>query len=445
MGNFTLNVIARVIFIIVLAFALAFIVLYRQSFFLPVVLVIAMTLVVMSLVRYIRQTTRNLTKLLLTVKQNAFTDSMVTRKLNTDTAEFADVIHGVTAEFARLSMEKELHYQYLNTLNENIGIAILSFDRNGRLLMANPAATKLLLLPRLNELDDLKVIDPSLPATLKNMRSSDREVVRVVLNKEQIHLAMQLKEIVVDGKLIRIFLLQNIQPELESKEVEAWQQLTRVLTHEIMNSVTPISSLTDAVKMLLTKEDGSRLPMSELSDENIDDIHACVETIASRTKGLLNFVNAYKEFSRVPRINMRSFDVSNLINQTAALFNPDFERLTITLKISKPNAAVISNGDEGLIGQVLINLVKNAIEALHRDNGQIKITLTQGERTMISVADNGRGIVASDIENIFVPFFTTKPSGTGIGLSLSRQMMKLHRGTIKVISTPGETVFTIEW
>lgn len=445
MGNFTLNVVLRVAIIILLAFALAFIVLFRQSFFLPIAIVIVMAIVVVNLVTYIRQTTRHLTKLLLSVKQNAFTDSIVRQKLHSDVAEFADIVQGVTDEFARVAMEKELHYQYLSTLNENIGIAILSFDENGKLLMANPAARKLLPVRRLNYVDDLISIDPTLPETMRRMRSSEKEVMRLTLNQELTHLAIQLKEIVLSQKPIKIFLFQNIQSELESKEVEAWQQLTRVLTHEIMNSVTPISSLTEAVKTILVNRDGSRIPISNLSNDNIEDIYTSVETISARSKGLLRFVHAYKDFSRVPRLHSRAFDVKLLIDRTVKLFEPDLQRMNIQCNLSVPDTPVNSNGDEALLGQVLINLVKNAMEAIGEKKGEIKISLQKEDKTIIEVSDNGGGITGADLENIFVPFFTTKSSGTGVGLSLSRQIMKLHRGTIKVLSKQGDTTFTIMW
>jgi two-component system nitrogen regulation sensor histidine kinase NtrY len=361
----------------------------------------------------------------------------------------SDAMNEVIGEFARVNAEKEMHYQYLQTLNENINVAILSFNTDGRLGMMNPAAKRLLNLPSFSHIEHFKRIDTTLYETVIRIQPEERIVVKAFIAEEPYQLSVQIKEIVLQGAHVKIVLLQNLNNELEAKEIEAWYQLIRVLTHEIMNSVTPIVSLTAAVQSILTQEDGSRKELPHLSGENQDDIMNSLSTIASRSKGLMKFVNAYKEYARPIEFHPEVTNMVTVVNRIADLLKPDLEKRSIELKVNFNTSDLSAQTDSALIEQVLINLIKNAMEAVtHDGSGIIRIDarIKLGNIISIAIADNGSGIDPETINRIFIPFFTTKNKGSGIGLSLSRQIMKLHGGNIKVNSTPGKgSVFTIEW
>lgn len=446
MKNFSSNIIIRVFLVAGLATLLAFILIEGNSLFLPLVTGIALLICCIELIQYIHKSTRDVTHLLLSLRQNVYTDKLSATR-GAVSPDLAEIVRDVTDEFARVSMERELHYQYLNALNENIGVGILSFDEKQKLLMANPAARSLLMIPRLSTLNDLSFIDSRLPMLMKTMTASDKEVIGVTIGNDRLDLSIQLKEIVLDNKPVRIYLLQNIHAELQSKELQAWQQLTRVLTHEIMNSVTPISSLSDAIRTILT---GNKSPktLSDLTQENVDDVHDAVVTISSRSKGLIKFVQAYKSFTTVPKVQLSTFDLGIMISRVTTLVAAEVQKLNINFTFERSKESVFVTGDEVLLEQVLLNLIKNAMEAVdHHGMGRVGIRFGKtSSHVFISVVDNGPGVEPGIIDEIFVPFFTTRKSGSGIGLSLSRQIMSLHRGSVKVTSKPGEgAIFTMSW
>lgn len=246
----------------------------------------------------------------------------------------------------------------------------------------------------------------------------------------------------------KIVLIQDLNQELEQQEVDAWQKLIRVLTHEIMNSVTPIVSLTEAINTMLVEKSGERKKLNDLDDEDTEDLFESFQTIEKRSKGLLRFVNAYKDFTKTPELVFSKVDLTELVNRTISLFGSELERLHIELDSSGVESKLFAKADGEWLEQVLINVIKNAIDALeHRENAKIAIRAYQlNQRSTISVADNGGGMEKEILDKIFIPFFTTKKKGTGIGLSLSRQIIKLHRGNLSVSSEVGRgTIVKLEW
>ena len=444
--NFRLAIFLRVAFIVALSVTIAFIVVVKPMFFVLAAASILLVGLIINLIRYIEKTNKDLTHLLLSIRQGAFTESYSSGNRGKQQQLLSNALNEIVNEFAKLNEEKELHYQFLKTLNENINVSILSFDESNNLVSMNQAAKRLLDLPSFSKLDHFKKIDPSLYEAVRRLEPEGRTLVKVVLREEVYQLSVQQKEIILNGKPVRIFLLQNINSELESKEIEAWHQLIRVLTHEIMNSVTPIASLTAAVEKILRDEDGSPRDLSKLSPDNIDDVFSSLATIQSRSKGLLKFVTSYKEFARPIDAKFETIDVSRLLHRIIMLLQPQLDEQNIKFTFEIPDGHT-TQGDASLLEQVVINLLKNAIEAVaHDGSGTLKVILRkQNLKTALLVVDNGPGIDAEILPRIFVPFFTTKQKGSGIGLSLSRQIMKIHNGTIKVQTSEKGSVFIVEW
>jgi len=446
--NLALNIIIRVCLILALSILFAMVFFSREMLFAPLVLAILLALATAELINYMNRSGKQLTRMLLSLRQGAFTDQF-SKTGTSQQIEVSKALNEVIREFAKVSLEKELHYQYLNALNENINVGILSFDEQDQLLMMNPGAKKLLNVPALNSLSDLAAIDQNIFDAVSKDRRSEKQTVTAFIDEQAVQLSVHVKEIIISEKPVRIILLQNISRELETKEVEAWESLTKELTHEIMNSVTPIASLTDAIRSLIKNPDGSPKNLESLDGESLQDIHTSVDTIAHRTTGLLRFIGSFREFSKNPELRPEPIDVAELLKAVIDLLGPAFEKNSIHVTLTLFNPKLHVYADAGLIEQVLINIIKNAMEAVpHDGNGVIGIFAKQpdGQTMSISVSDNGPGMDADTLSRIFIPFFTTKNHGTGIGLSLSRKIMTLHHGTIRVQSAPGEgSIFTIEW
>jgi two-component system, NtrC family, nitrogen regulation sensor histidine kinase NtrY len=446
--NFRITIFAHVLLIVGFTLLLSFVINKGQTLFEPVVIGGLLLGIVINLIRYIEKSNRDFTHFLLSLRQGAFTESYTSGNRGKGFKDLSNAMNEIAREFATLNTEKELHYQYLQALNENINVAILSFEASGKLIMMNTAAKRLLNLPSFSNLEHFKRIDSNLYEAVSRIGPEERAIVKVFIGEDSYQLSVQVKQIILQEKPVRIFLLQNLNNELDAKEIEAWYQLISVLTHEIMNSVTPIVSLTGAMQSILNNADGSPKELSKLTDENKEDVFSSITTIESRSKGLLKFVNAYKQYAKPIELRLEETDALIIVNRVIDLLKQDLHEKNIDLHIESQLKSATLKADVALMEQVLINLIKNAIEALPKENGKIQITITSHHtsRIRISIADNGTGIDPETLSRIFIPFFTTKPNGTGIGLSLSRQIMKLHGGSIHVQSSQGQgTKFFLEF
>ncbi len=439
--SFKFNVIFRCMLILAASLALSWVLLNRDWFFTPLVLIIILSGFVGNLIYYVEKTSRNLAQFLLNVKQAGFTHSFKSgeggeNKLN-------KVFNDVIEEFHRVSMERESHYLYLQTLNENLGVALVSYDQEGKIDLLNPAAKNLLKRPILRHIDELKEIDEGLFLLVKSLQSGDRKVLKAVIDNQLIQLSIQCKLFKVQDKTFTLLLIQNINEELEQKEVEAWQRLVSVLTHEIMNSVTPIASLSDVFNKLLEEKKSFK----NFSEEETQDLSDSLKTIERRSKGLMKFVNAYKDFAKNPDLNITHFELDELVQRIIKLFQPDIESAQIEIKYQKSKDRSVIAADYDMMEHVIINLVKNAIEALRgKTNAILSIELLKANRQIsLKIIDNGPGISAEDMDKVFIPFYTTKKAGSGVGLSLARKIVKLHDGNLLVKSIPHQyTCLTIE-
>jgi two-component system, NtrC family, nitrogen regulation sensor histidine kinase NtrY len=261
-------------------------------------------------------------------------------------------------------------------------------------------------------------------------------------------LTLQATELRIRGGHVKLITLQNIQTELQKQELEAWQNLTRVLRHEIMNSITPISSLTSTLREILDYDLIKKEFHYELKAEGAEDLREGLATIEGRSKGLIKFIDAYREYTSVPQPKLKTILLKDLIEKVTQLLKPEIKKTAIQFVSSCESEYLTIQADTEMIEQVLINLVKNAMEAVE-NSAQSKITLTGlfiDNAITIEVTDNGPGIIPEAIERIFVPFFTTKKTGSGIGLALSRQIMQMHNGTLTVQSEPDvQTTFTLRF
>lgn len=446
--EFRFNIVLRVLLISALAFLLAYVLTNREWFFTPLVLVIAILISIWSLIHYIEKTNKDITHFILSIKQAGFTTSFSSGRKGKTFRKLSLAFNDVIEEFGKINLQRETHYQYLQTLTENIQVGIISFEDSGEIALINPAALQLLGKIHLKNISEIKKINLKLYQVIKALHPGERQLLKTNIGEKGLHLSVQVKQLVMSEVTYRIVLIQDIHQEMEEQEVDAWQKLIRVLTHEIMNSVTPIVSLTEALNTMMADSNGERKRLDQLDSEDKEDLFDGLQTIEKRSKGLLRFVNAYKDFTKTPELLISTLDITSLINHVGNLFTGELERNHISLDRRTVDNKLMAKGDAAWLEQVLINIFKNAIDALeNRTNATIEITAQRrNDKTIITVRDNGAGMDAETIDKVFIPFFTTKKSGTGIGLSLSRQIMRLHKGTLTLTSEEDKgTAVMLEW
>lgn len=407
--------------------------------FIAIVLLIAQ---LWNLIYFVERTNRKLTHFLESIRHSDFSTSFSDRALGGTFEGLNRAFNEVITEFRKNRAEKEEHYNYLLTVVQHVNIGILAFKKDGKVDIFNNATKRLLKINNIQHIQELKAIKAELPEILLEMKAGDRQLIKLVIEDNLMQLAVSATEFRMRGEEFVLVSIQNITTELDEKEIESWQNLIRVLTHEIMNSITPISSLASTVEdILFDKENEEQIKLHELEDDDVDNVSEAIATIRNRSQGLLTFVENYRNLTRIPRPNFRYFAVKELFERAHVLLKPKMDKYGIvcTRKVF-PDELMIT-ADPDLIDQVFINLLLNAIDACkNTENPQIEViaSINSGDKVTIDIADNGEGIKPDILDKIFMPFFTSKKEGSGIGLSLSRQIMHLHKGSITVKSKPGE-------
>lgn len=274
---------------------------------------------------------------------------------------------------------------------------------------------------------------------VNSLGESGRKLIELKQNESTL-LSLEVSSLFILGARYKLITFQDINSEIEQKEIEAWHKLIRILTHEIMNSITPISSLTETMGSMLEDGDGNQKKKEDINDDTLADLRFSVSTIQKRSEGLIQFVDSYRKFSRVPKPTLSRVLISELLHSVSQLMQRDLKENNINLHVAISDQSLQVMMDETLVEQVLINLVTNAIHALeNRPDPLITLSAyTFEKQTILEVSDNGKGISKKDLPSIFIPFFSTKQEGSGIGLSLSKQIMNSHRGSIKVKSVLNE-------
>lgn len=362
------------------------------------------------------------------------TDSAQLNRLN-------KLINATIKNIKDVRHEREDDFQYLKNIVQHIGMGLLTFDSKGKVQIINTSAKRLLKVDHLDYIDELRETNAHLVDILKRLRTGGRDLLRLERNGDILQLAIYAIELTLRGEVYKLISIQNIQNELEEKEMEAWQNLIRVLTHEIMNSVTPISSLANTVEEELNQHIKNGQESAELKKEDLEDIYLAVSTIEKRSDGLIKFVQDFRNLTHIPVPKLTTIQVKSLFDEILLLLKNEIESNDIQLVVSVEPGELSIKADKSMIEQVLINLIKNATQAFEDQKNrliELKAYKDDKRRPTITVLDNGSGIEEEALEKIFIPFFTTKKSGSGIGLSLSRQIMRKHQGTLSVTSTLDE-------
>ena len=449
--NFRLSVVLRVLALIATIVLMVVLFLVTDYYLTSLLVLMVLIYEVYSLISFVETTNTLLTNFLESLRYSDFSRTYEISGAGKSFARLSESFNQVISDFRKVREEREQNYFYLRTVVEHIGIGLIAYRQNGEVELINNATKKLFQLSQLKNLKELEIVSPELMSGLMNISNGDNILVKIREKDEILQLAIYATEFKVADKNIRLVSIKDIQSELEEKEMESWQKLIRVLTHEIMNSITPIASLTQTLDYLIkdVRERYDNIFSDEGEAEVVEEVEMALKTIHKRSTGLLHFVESYRDLTRVPNPNYTIFPVSKLFETISSLMREEIHRKGITCDINVEPPNLELSADEQLIEQVVINLIRNSIQALERtDNPHItmKSFLDQRGRILIQISDNGQGILPDVLDKIFVPFFTTKPKGSGIGLSLSRQILRLHGGTLTVHSEPDvETIFTLRF
>jgi two-component system nitrogen regulation sensor histidine kinase NtrY len=399
-----------------------------------------------SLLRYIDRSNRGLARFLQAVRYHDFSLSPGIEGLGGSFADLNAVFCEISGQFQHARAEKEEQYRYLVTVVQHIGIGLLSLRDDGSVDLLNNVAKRLLGVSHLRNICDLPPLFQPLAAEIQRLRPGEKSLFKLERSDEILNLSLYSTEFKLRDQLYKLVSLQNIQVELEEKETEAWQSLTRVLTHEIMNSLTPIASLAATASSLLRTAESEREIGGPAWNQ---DVTEALQTIDRRSQGLMRFVNAYRSVALIPKPQFEIFPVSQMLQRVERLMQDKLLRQGIAFSSGVEPASLEMTADPDLTEQVLINLLLNAMEALggcEKPIIQMSSWMDERGRVVIQVSDNGPGIASEAREKVFIPFFTTKKEGSGIGLSFSRQVMRLHHGVIAVQSQTGKgTVFTLRF
>lgn len=435
-NRFRLFVLIRVIILFLTVAAFVYLIFFDEKYVTTVVTGCLIIFEVFELFNYIESTNKKLRRFFDAIKYNDFNmsfthDNKLGKTFKELNIAFKEVIDAILLE----RQKREEFFQELQVVVENIASGIISIDHNGEIKLINNSAFDLLGITKHRHSNQLNINTKEIAGLINQLSGNARATYKTHDGRE---LAVFETKYKLGEGSYRLFALQDIKAELQARELEAWQNLTKVLRHEIMNSIAPISSLTSTLTEIIAEDIDKQEDKNVISHESLEDIEEGLKTISGRSDGLINFINAYRDYTNLPEPNRVDTAINQVVQNTVNLLKTDFEEDQLIVKMPKADQNLML--DEQLIEQVLINLIKNAREATeNQPNGLVTVEVKVNNlKTSVVIQDNGPGIVAEAQEKIFMPFYSTKNRGSGIGLSLSKQIMQLHDGDILLESEIGK-------
>jgi len=442
------NIILRVILIVIMSLLLAYSSFTLHSIRFSIICLLLIVFLTTGLISYLNKVNKKIRFFFDSVKND---DSNISFSIDTNDKNFDELyesMNRVNKQIQHLKIMNGQQEQYFQILLEHLAVGIITYNSKGHILNANSSAKKLLSIEVLTHLQQIERKDQKLFETINSMKPFERKLIAINTEGGEIQLSLKATSFKTNENELVILSIQDIKNELDEKEIESWMKLIRVLMHEIMNSITPITSLSESLSNIYSTGGKPVLP-EQVNTKTIATTLQGLNVIKEQGKGLMSFVESYRKLTRVPEPEKKLFKVADLMSRVQILYNSleKSERTDLTVSLKNPELEIFA--DQNLISQVLINLVKNALEANENNSdGKVWIIASEGTNSHpdICVIDNGPGIPAENIDEIFVPFFTTRQNGSGIGLSISRQIMKVHGGNLKVRSVPDkETVFCLSF
>lgn len=435
--HFRLHLAARILLIVLNVFLFFYLLFNTRFYALTLLAGLLPILQTWLLIRFTSRAHRMLARFFDTIMAGDFGDRIPAPFQEADFQELSGSLNRILASLADTRAESEQQRRFYQSVIQQLGVGLIAFKADGTVDFINKSARRMLRVPNLKHIRNLDKKHADLAASLPEIRSGRRQWITVGEDGRKVRLSLFAQTIRLPGNDgYKLLTLQNLEPELEEKEVEAWKNLIRVLSHEIMNSITPISSLASTAAELIPAEDAAMR-------ETHADLHAAIEAIGRRSRGLMHFVRNYRLVAHIPAPRKEPVRVELLFKRLFSLLENQLHEQDVAFetRTAPPRLQIVI--DPSLIEQVLLNLLSNAMDAVAgRPGALIRLTaLPEHEQgAVIRVADNGPGIEDSLLEKVFIPFFTTKEKGSGVGLSISRQIMQMHGGSLHIRSRPGRGV-----
>ena len=439
--RFYLNLLIRMMLILATMFILAFAIqnmLEDQLMFTFIVLSGLLLLQMVLLLRYLRHTNRLLTKFVLAMANQDFTQKFGKEKGRAAYQDLQQAFNKIIEKYQSVYLEKESQSFMMHHLVKEIPAGIMVLNQEGEVLVRNQAMEDLLMLEEGRSGFYDKILKPGVPGTYAYKLTS---------SGEQLNLSVNVSEFILLNKVHKIILVQDISKEVNAGEVDAIQRLLRILTHEIMNSLAPVQSLTETITMLMTNAEGKPREQESLSQRNYNDILESVQAIKERAGGLDSFVHRFRTLTRLPeKLETEVVKVEHLFASVVKLMHTDLDKVDFHTELEHEDLEI--RIDAALVEQVLINLINNSLTAMTEQSNPRLVLKAKRSDTyiLVQVTDNGSGIPSDRLTDIFTPFYSTKEQASGIGLSFVKQILKLHNASIHVQSIHGEgSTFSIRF
>lgn len=443
--KFTFRLLSRLLVINLLTILFFYLIEKTQLWFTIVGVGIVLTGTLVSLYHYINQIRDDIKRFIIAVKTKDNTLNFKSKATKGSFPELYESFNEIIQIHKDIQLEKDSMFQLIKTILEQVPVGVIVVKNNeddikqANIVFFNMAATNLLNIPAYKYWHRLTQHIPQFAQAIEAIAGGGKRFMELKIQDKLIQLSTEVIPLNLYQTDYTIISFQNIKDEIEQKESEAWNRLIGVISHEILNSITPISSLSDTVNGMITNKE-------TLTQEELEDLKPAIQTIKRRSEGLLDFVKDYRLIAELPTPDLQHHTIGEILQHIKVLMQPFASGRNIILKIEQTSSKISLQIDLKLIEQALINLVTNSIYALEgiaQPVIEINYRLDQN-RLFLEVSDNGKGIEEELIEKIFVPFFTTRKTGSGIGLTITRNIMKMHRGSIDIHSVPFErTTFSL--
>ena len=434
-----IQVVIRTILLLLTCILLARIMFLREYVHASIVVSGVLIIETLELIRYLNQTNRKLANFFSVLHDRASSQKFDRFEPGGSFRELGLQLEQINSSFQKERREKEAQHNYFQYLIENIGVGIITFKNDGNIDLINPAAKAIFAKKNIPRLASLNKYNPEFEEFIYDLELNEKGLIRVIIENEIFYLSVKKSLFKLQGKNHWLISLQDINSELDKKELDAWQKIIRVLTHEIMSSISPVSSLSE--HLLKKIQDPDKPGIVKDPDGNLmEDLAEGLEIINTRGQGLMEFVKHYHSLTHLPRPVLEEVQLNPFLDKIQILIEPECKKDDISIMLDVKERDKISL-DPNLIEQVLLNLIRNSIQALKGISAKKSISITAGKDVkglQISVRDNGCGIDIDNMDNIFIPFYTTRDKGSGIGLSFAKQIMRLHNGQISVRSEDGK-------
>jgi nitrogen fixation/metabolism regulation signal transduction histidine kinase len=433
--KFHIRVIFHVLLILLNCVWISFEIFHPPNVYTLILLSSLLILQIYLLVRYVNRTNREISRIFSALWDQDTSFSLAPGDRSESFNEIARVINESRQQIQEARIDKEKQYRYLQFIINHMNIGLLSFHGDGRVEHYNRSAGELTGKKELSSIAQLNALHPGLERILLHMEPGQSRIITISAPPESRQLLLRMTQLVYEGQPVKLLSLQDIRTELDEQELLSWKRLIRVLNHEVMNSLTPIRTLTHAIERSLKELDPRESDLAVLAD-----IRTNSQLISKRSSSLIEFVKRYREISNIRMISREPVAVLPMLQEIRDLYRNELKQRNCVLRISVEPSHLRLRGDENMLKQVMINLIQNSMHALEEHtSGNIDIKGHQeAGRVLISVKDNGPGISPEYMDDIFTPFFSTKEAGSGIGLSFSRHIVRLHDGNISIHSDPGK-------